>query len=107
MKNNLFDKKLIILFIAMILIIIVMFYFLSAEKKKNLEYLIIEDVQSNELDILEAKEVKIKQFLDGQTEFLNEGLIEFLESLNYYINLPLDIGPVGNEYPFGDPEELE
>lgn len=105
MKNKLFNKKLVFLFLIVIIMVIFMFYFLNKDES-GVEDLLSEKV-SNNLDILETKQRKIEKFISGFDGFFDQKSRSFFNSLKSYIILPLEIGPVGNDYPFGRGESIE
>ena len=99
MKNNYFDKKLIVLFIIMLIMVSFMFYFLKTNSSQN------EDIQTegvNNIDILEAKKNAINKLLDDIDESFGSDIESFLNDMRSYINLPLKADKVGNNYPFGN-----
>ncbi len=103
--NKKVDKKLIFLFLIMIIMIVFMFYFLKKQKKQDEE---LDNVQSNTtIDILTSKQKKINKILNEEGGLFNENIEALFDDLNLksYVDLPLEVGKVGNPYPFGNPEE--
>lgn len=100
MKNN-FDKKLIVIFIIMIVIVGLIFYVL-----KNQESVNTITSQTDQKANIETMEVQIKKIealmKDVNNMFSSNTFDSYTEGLQSYINLPLNIGSVGNKYPFGN-----
>lgn len=106
MKNNLFNKKLIILFIVMITMISLVFYFLS--KSSSVQSDIFQKTGlGNNIDLLEKKRNNISKIFDSIDKSFDSSIEEFLNGLTSYVELPLEAERVGNEYPFGNPVETK
>ncbi|MDD3284066.1 MAG: hypothetical protein PHZ07_00545 [Patescibacteria group bacterium] len=102
MKNNYFDKKLVVLFIIMLVMVSFMFYFLKTNSLQT-ENIQTESAHNvNNIDILEAKKNAINKLLDDIDKSFDEDLENFLNDMRSYVNLPLKADKVGNDYPFGN-----
>lgn len=103
--NKKIDKKLVFLFLVMIAMIAFMFYFLNKQKKQDEE---LSNIQSDStaIDILTSKQKKINKLLKEDGGLFGENIEVLFNDLNLksYIDLPLEVGQVGNPYPFGNPE---
>ena len=99
------DKKLVFLFLVMMVMIAFMFYFLNKQKKQDEE---LSNIQSGNttVDILTSKQKKINKLLNEEGGLFGDDIEILFDDLNLksYVDLPLEVGQVGNPYPFGNPE---
>lgn len=107
MKNKLIDKKIIFLFLVVIIMISFMIIFLNKQKntlgkESDIEF-------ENKLRVLDEKQEKLSNFLEGDSDLFNKRLEEIFKKLDLvsYIKLPLEIGSHSNSYPFGDGQLIE
>lgn len=100
MKNN-FDKKLVIIFIIMIVIVGLIFSVLKNQETVNV--ITSQTDQTTNIQAMEAQINKIQSLMkDVNNMFSSNTFDSYTEGLQSYINLPLNIGSVGNKYPFGN-----
>lgn len=99
------DKKLVFLFLVMIAMIVFVFYFLNQQKKQDEELINIQS-DNTTIDILTSKQKKINKLLKEEGGLFGENIEVLFDDLNLksYVDLPLEVGQVGNPYPFGNPE---
>lgn len=100
MKNN-FDKKLVIIFIIMIGIVGLTFYVLKNQESANI--IAPQTDQTTNIQAMEAQINKIQALMKDVNNMFSSNTFDiYTQGLRSYINLPLNVGSVGNKYPFGN-----
>lgn len=99
--NNNSDKKFIFMLIFMILIVGVTYYILKKQENENISK--IQEAQNDVTKIIEAKRRKIESLIGEMDQMFSAKTFgEYTGGLRSYVDIPIEVGRVRNDAPFGN-----